>query len=324
MGRLYAPRLPRYVPGKRVIPLSRRPLYHWLDPLWSRTRLPYTSRFSVDRFASISIVRMARSYLGRELMPVHCYAVGDTLVDTGLESQGDALSAFARSAGVRRAVITHHHEDHAGNAERLGREGVVVLAGAATAALVARDLPIAFYQHFLWGKSRPAQAAVFGDEVAIGPHRARVVPAPGHCADQVVFHVPEEGWLFSGDAFIHERVKVFRRDEDFAATVATLDRLLALDFDVLLCAHRPRLTRGKEAIREKLAWLREIEGQVRRLHGRGASVGEIVRRLPVPPPAPMSRITLGDASTANMVRSILDGPVVRVELREDGGRGRVR
>jgi glyoxylase-like metal-dependent hydrolase (beta-lactamase superfamily II) len=294
--------------------LARRPLYHWLDPIWSRTRLPYTSRFTVARFASISVVRMARAYLGRELMPVHCYAVGDTLVDTGLESQGDALSAFARSAGVRRAVITHHHEDHAGNARRLGREGVAILAGAATAALLARDLPIAFYQHVLWGKSWPARAAVFGDEVALGPHRARVVPTPGHCADQVAFHVPEEGWLFSGDAFIHERVKIFRRDEDFAATVATLERLLGLDFDALLCAHRPRLARGKEAIREKLEWLREIEGQVRRLDGRGASVAEIVRRLPVGRPARISRIALGDVSTANMVRSILRGPEVRVEL----------
>jgi glyoxylase-like metal-dependent hydrolase (beta-lactamase superfamily II) len=298
-----------------VISLAR-PLYHWLDPLWSRTRLPYTSRFSVERFASISIVRMVRSYFGRELMPVHCYAVADTLVDTGLESQGDSLSAFARSAGVRRALITHHHEDHAGNAQRLSREGVAVLAGAATAALVARDLPITFYQHFLWGKARPARAQVLGEEVELGGRRALLIPAPGHCVDQVAFHVPEEGWLFSGDAFLHEHVKLFRRDEDFAATTATLERFLSLDFDVLLCAHRPRLTRGKEAIAEKLRWLRDIEGEVIRLHRQGAGVAEIVRRLPLTPPLPILRLALGDVSTANMVRSILYGPVVRVELSE--------
>jgi glyoxylase-like metal-dependent hydrolase (beta-lactamase superfamily II) len=291
-----------------------RPLYHWLDPLWSRTRLPYVSRFGVSRFASLSVVRMARSYLGTEQMPVHCFAVGDTLVDTGLASQGDELSAFARGAGVRRALITHHHEDHAGNAERLEREGIPVLASARTAALVARDLPICFYQHFLWGKARPARAATFGDEVELGPHLARVIPAPGHCVDQVAFHVAEEGWLFSGDAFIHERVKVFRRDEDFAATVATLERFLTLDFDALLCAHRPRFSNGAEAIRSKLGWLRDVEGRVRTLRGAGAGVGEITRRLGVRRPGQMTWITLGDASTANMVRSILHGPEVRPEL----------
>lgn len=291
-----------------------RPLYHYLDPLWSRTRLPYVSRFTVSRFASIAMVRMARSYLGVEQMPVYCFAVGDTLVDTGLQSQGDELSAFVHRAGVRRALITHHHEDHAGNAARLDREGIPVLASARTAALVARDLPICFYQHFLWGKARPARAATFGDEVPLGPYVARVIPAPGHCVDQVVFHVAEEGWLFSGDAFIHERVKMFRRDEDFAATLATLERFLTLDFDVLLCGHRPRLKGGAEAIRTKLGWLRDLEGRVRALYGTGAGAAEIARRIGVSRPARMANLTLGDASTANMVRSILHGPEVRREL----------
>src|SRR5690349_1605592 len=62
------------------------PLYHLLDPLWSRVRLPYVSRFAVSRFASLSVVRMARAYFGRELPPVYCYLAGDTLVDTGLAS----------------------------------------------------------------------------------------------------------------------------------------------------------------------------------------------------------------------------------------------
>jgi glyoxylase-like metal-dependent hydrolase (beta-lactamase superfamily II) len=291
----------------------RRPLYHLLDPVWSRIRLPYRSCFSVERVGAVSVVRMARAYFGRELQPVYCYAIGDTLVDTGLASQGDALACFAADAGIRRALLTHHHEDHAGNAARLGDTGVSVLAGGETAALVARDLPIRFYQHFLWGKARPARAAPFGDALRIGRHRAVVVPAPGHCQDQVAFHVPEEGWLFSGDAFLHERVKVFRADEDFAATVATLDRFLALDFEALFCAHRPRPTGGKEAIRQKLAWLRDVEGRVRALHVDGVPAREIARRI-VPKRATLDWITMGDASTESMVRSILHGPVPRPEV----------
>jgi glyoxylase-like metal-dependent hydrolase (beta-lactamase superfamily II) len=291
----------------------RRPLYHLLDPVWSLVRLPYRSRFSVERAGPVTMVRMSRAYFGRDLQPVHCFAVGDTLVDTGLASQGDAVLAFARDAGIRRALITHHHEDHVGNAARLGEGGVRVLAGDETAALIARDLPIRFYQHFLWGKARPARAAPFDDALHIGPHRAVVVPAPGHCEDQVAFHVPEEGWLFSGDAFIHERVKLFRADEDFAATIATLERFLALDFDVLFCAHRPRLQGGKDAIRQKLEWLREIEGGARALHAEGVGIREIARRV-LPRPGSLDWLAFGDASGENIVRSILHGPVARPEV----------
>lgn len=293
--------------------MQRRPFYHLLDPLWSLVRLPYRSRFSVSRVGDVSVVRMSRSYFGRPLQAVHCYAVGDTLVDTGLASQGDAVLDFAADTGIRRALITHHHEDHVGNADRLGREGVAIHAGEQTAALIARDLPIRFYQHFLWGKARPARAAPFDDEIFVGAHRAVIVPAPGHCVDQVAFHVPERGWLFSGDAFIHERVKVFRRDEDFADTIATLERFLALDFEVLFCAHRPHFTKGKDAIRQKLGWLREVEGEVRALHEKGVPPSEIARRV-VPQPSPITWITLGDASGENLVRSILHGPEPRPEV----------
>lgn len=292
-----------------------RPLYHRLDPWLERLPWPYRARFSVRRFGEVSIVRMARDYLGVELMPVHCFAVGDTLIDTGVAGQGEAITRFARDAGIARALVTHHHEDHAGNADRLGREGVAVRAGRATRAILARDLPIRFYQHFLWGKAPRAEVGLLDEAPRVGALAAVVVPAPGHCVDQIAFHVPERGWLFSGDAFIHERVKLFRRDEDFAATVATLERFLALDFDVLFCAHRPRLTRGKQAIAEKLAWLRDVEGRTRALHAEGRSEIEIARRV-LPRAGALSWITLGDASPENLVRSILHGPTPRPEVIE--------
>ena len=209
-------------------------------------------------------------------------------------------------------------EDHSGNAARLAALGVRVLASSATAPVVERGFPIRFYQHLLWGAAEPVRAATFATEsVSLGHLEARVVPTPGHCDNQVAFHVPSEGWLFSGDAFIAERVRVFRRDEDFARTTATLERLGALDFDVLFCAHRPRLTAGREAILAKLDWLRGIKQRVRELHA-GASVDEIVKRLGFGADRPFYRLTFGDVSTANMVRSILFGPRPRPEFQARG------
>lgn len=261
---------------------------------------------------------MARAYAGREILPVYCYAVGDTLVDTGIACEGRALVSLAASLGIRRAILTHHHEDHAGNARQLALAGVAIEAAARTSAILERGVPIRFYQHVLWGSAPPAAVGALSPEtLEIGPYEARVVPAEGHCADQVAFFVPSEGWLFSGDAFIHERIKVFRRDEDFGAMVATLRRFLELDFDALLCAHGPRLTKGRAAIAAKLEWLLGLEGRVRELHDRGCTPAEITPRLQVPRPAAFQHVTFGDVSTANIVRSILYGPTVREELTVD-------
>jgi glyoxylase-like metal-dependent hydrolase (beta-lactamase superfamily II) len=292
----------------------------WLDACFRRLPLPFRSRTSVSDAGGLRVVRMARSYFGRELLPVHSFAVGDTLVDTGLSCEREAMTRFARDAGIRRALLTHYHEDHAGNAASLAAQGVEVLASTETAPLVERSLPIRFYQHVLWGAAPVARATPFaGETVPLGRFEARVVPAPGHCDDQVVFHVPSEGWLFSGDVFIHERVRVFRRDEDFARTVATLERLVALDFDVLLCAHRPRLTGGKRALREKLSHLRGLESRVRELHARGSSTREIVAQVALDDSRPFYRLTFGDVSSANLVRSILHGPTPRPEVRAVAG-----
>lgn len=281
-----------------------------LDPFWSRFPFPYQHRFAVDRVAALHVARMARVYVGRELLPVYCYVVGDTLVDTGLSCYAAEISELVRRCGVARVVLTHHHEDHAGNAASLSEQGVEILSSGMTCDLIGRDLPIHFYQHLIWGKMRPAKAAIFDETIRIGPYQAKVIPAPGHCADQVAFHIPEEGWLFTGDAFLSERVQVFRRDEDFAATIATLRRLLALDFDALLCAHKPRFCDGKRALSAKLEWLLGIEGEVRRRHQAGQPIAGIAKSL-LSPPWLAAVLTAGDATAYNLVRSILHGPAPR-------------
>jgi glyoxylase-like metal-dependent hydrolase (beta-lactamase superfamily II) len=303
----------------------RREPYHFFDPLLRRAPFPWQPGFEVGPapgVAGVTTVRMARRYAGGELMGVLCYVVGDTLVDAGLACFGPQMTQLARAAGIRRVVVTHHHEDHAGGAAALRAEGVEVLASAACGALMGSPLPIRFYQHMVWGACPPASATALpaGEriEVALGPHRAFVVPAPGHCEDQVVYHVPEQGWLFSGDAFLHERVRLFRRDEDFAATLRTLEHLVTLDFDVLFCAHRPRLTGGKAALTQKLEWLRHLEGEIRRLHGRGLPETEIARRVGLTLDRPSARVfawlTVGDATPMNIVRSLIEGPRPRLEV----------
>jgi glyoxylase-like metal-dependent hydrolase (beta-lactamase superfamily II) len=268
--------------------------------------------------AGVTALRFVRRYLGQEVMPVYCFVLGDTLVDSAFPAASRQVQDFARQAGVRRLLLTHHHEDHAGGAAALLAAGVKVLATPMTAALVAQEMPLPFYQHMAWGKMTAVQVEkIEGESVALGPYEAQIIAAPGHAVDQVVFHIAEKGWLFSGDIFIHERVKIFRRDEDFAATIRTLTRILELDFDVLFCGHRPQAEGGREALRRKLQRFQDIEGQTRQLAASGASVDEIVDRVGL---AVRGRgfvtVSFGDAAPENLVRSILYGPTPRREVEE--------
>ena len=135
-----------------------KPLYHLLDPLWRRFPFPAGHTFEATAFEDATVLRMARTYRGREILPVYCYAVGDTLVDTGISSVADEVVAAARKAKVERVVLTHHHEDHSGNAARLASLGAEVLATGPGVRLVAHDLPRRFYQHVLWGEADPVEA----------------------------------------------------------------------------------------------------------------------------------------------------------------------
>jgi glyoxylase-like metal-dependent hydrolase (beta-lactamase superfamily II) len=289
-------------------------LLHLLDPVWANFPFPVTPGFSETRLGPLTRVTQSRRFRGQPLLPVSLWVVGDTLVDTGLASLGRQTAALAERGRVRRAIVTHHHEDHSGGARDLQRGGVQVVASAATSRILTSGFNLHLYEHVVWGKAPRTTPEPLGAEVEVGGRRGVVVAAPGHCVDQVAIFVPEEGWLFSGDAFLHEQVRVFRRDEDFGATLATLRTFITLDFDALLCAHRPRMSGGRAAIQAKLAWLEHVEGRVRARHATGAPPGVIAKELQLTSARGVDRVAFGDVSGENMVRSILHGPTPRRDI----------
>lgn len=265
---------------------------------------------ALETYGPVAALHHGRLWPGlrRPLMSVRCYAVDGLLIDTGLFAKRRAILAFARERGVLRCAVTHHHEDHSNNAVNLLGAGIAVHGAADTAARVGRGFVTYPYQRLVWGRARPAALAPLPDALETARHRFEVLAAPGHCDDQVVFYERSEGWLFSGDAFLGERIRLFRRDEDFERTVQTTRRLAELDFDALFCAHRPVPTGGRAAMRRKLQHLEDIGGEARRLHAQGLGVREIARRLLGGTPLTTWFLTLGDASAENLVRAILFGP----------------
>jgi glyoxylase-like metal-dependent hydrolase (beta-lactamase superfamily II) len=185
-----------------------------------------------------------------------------TLVDSGPPGSGPAIAAAVRGLGtLRRLVLTHFHDDHAGGAAEAGSwPGVTVFAHRADAPIVRGDHPApppeltAFerqlHAQVAKGLTRAPAARVDvelddGDVLDIGDG-ARVVHVPGHTDGSIALHLPAERVLFTGDVIAHHEgqlmVGPFNLDRELAA--ASAHALAALDVDTACFGHGEALVGG--------------------------------------------------------------------------------
>jgi glyoxylase-like metal-dependent hydrolase (beta-lactamase superfamily II) len=234
------------------------------------------------------------------------YRLGTTLVDTGPPNQWPVIRRFLEEREVRRVLVTHHHEDHSGNAARLKTEmRAEVFAPERGLRAMSGGFRLRPYQHLIWGAPGRVRLGPSPEVTSLeGGMSLRAIPAPGHSPDMTCYLEPERGWLFTGDLYIASKQKFLRADEDVDDQIDSLRRILDFDFDTLFCAHRGVVTDGRRAIRAKLDYLVELRGEVRRLHGEGRSVGEI-RRILLGRETLMSLLTLYHFSKTNLVRGCL-------------------
>jgi glyoxylase-like metal-dependent hydrolase (beta-lactamase superfamily II) len=115
----------------------------------------------------------------------------------------------------------------------------------------------------------------------------------------------QNGWLFSGDLYLGDRIKFFRSDEKIDQQIRSLQTVLRYDFEALFCGHNPVLKSGRSRLHRKLAYLEEITGRVRLLAAKGLPEREIIRRLDRRQDRLVKIVTMGNASFANMVRSAI-------------------
>lgn len=150
-----------------------------------------------------------------------------TVLDAGLPGDWrefvSALSRLGHSPDdIDAVLITHHHRDHAGNAERLRSAGARVLAHPDDAPYLRGEerLSDRGVLQYLW---RPWYAFYMGSYVAKGilrtppvarldeladgetvdvPGAPRVIHAPGHTAGSCALLIEEQSLLFTGDALV--------------------------------------------------------------------------------------------------------------------------
>ena len=257
-------------------------------------------------FKGIKGIKLGWSLMGPPLMTTYCYMIGDVMVDTGQSHMQAAVVDIAGDHRIGRIFLTHHHEDHSGNAAVLQKTmGVIVSGHDLTIEKMARPFNILPYQKYVWGKARPLKMTGLEKniETCMGPMTP--VHTPGHSKDHLVYYLKDQGILLSGDLYLADRIKFFRSDEDMGAQIDSLKIVLTLEFDLLLCGHHPKQTRGRQRIEAKLAFLQDLYGNIIRLWEKGVPERIIFKTLCLKEDYFTKYFCFGNVSMLNGVRSAI-------------------
>ncbi|MBN9304753.1 MAG: hypothetical protein BGO82_11405 [Devosia sp. 67-54] len=205
--------------------------------------------------------------LGMDLTdPLDCnvYLVGAStgwlLFDAGAGRSVDAALEAMPAEGIDPASITtlfltHGHADHSAGAARMReRLGLKVIAGAATAAMVASgdedaiSLTAAreaggYPADYAYRACPVGQIIADGDTQRIGDTRVTAIATPGHSHDHLAFLIEQPGRrvLVAGDALFHGgRVGVQNvYDCSVPEICRSVRRLAGFDYEIFLPGHGP-------------------------------------------------------------------------------------
>jgi glyoxylase-like metal-dependent hydrolase (beta-lactamase superfamily II) len=231
---------------------------------------------------------------------VFVFLVRDQLIDTGFPGARTTVGRLIEERRPRGVIVTHQHEDHAGNVELVAQRGIpVAMAPTTEVALRAGESGVGFYRRVCWGAMGPVRTALKPHE----PTGLELVPTPGHSPDHHVVWDPERETLYSGDLFLGVKVRVARPMEDPRALAVSARRAAALRPRRVFDSHRGLVPNGAQALLSKAAWLEDMIGQIERRIAEGLSDRAITRAVLGREDA-VYAVSRGDLSRVNFVRAV--------------------
>lgn len=272
-------------------------------------------------YGPVEGLRAGRYGLGVNTKAV-CYRIGRTLIDTGPPNQWRAVRRFVTEQdedhGLDRVLVTHHYEDHAGNAARVQELlDVPVYAPEASLEALREGYPQESYRWVLWGHPRPVEAEPLPETLTLADDTClRPLPSPGHGEDMVCYLAEGHDLLFGADLFVTQRPQYLRFDEDVPRLIESIQDVLARDFDTLLCGHRGVVEDGRRVLQEKAKYLEALCGVVqRRYRADKLSVPEITDEI-LGREGMLYWVSGGDFSKQHLIASCLGDAVDESEVVE--------
>jgi endoribonuclease LACTB2 len=233
---------------------------------------------------------------------VSVYLVRDLIVDTGFPDARDHFERLLEEVRPQGIVLTHQHEDHAGNMAMAAQRGLPVYGASETLDAIRAPERAGFYRRFVWGRMAALRIPVFRFE----PGELQLVHLPGHSSDHHGVWDPDRETLFAGDLFLGVRVKVARPNEDVRLLAKSLREAQRLAPKTMFDSHRGLVPDPVAALTAKGDWLDETIGRIDDLAAEGLGERKI-RDQVLGPEDWIARASFGDLSKLNFVRSVLRG-----------------
>ena len=257
------------------------------------------ARLSVERFGDVVRLRLSSAGSRTAGLDVSTYVVRDVMIDTGYDRARAVLLDAVRALGVRGVMVTHWHEDHAGNVGALARLGIPLSMRVETEAILRGRMALQLYRRLVWGEPPPLRDALQGFEAP----GLSALHTPGHSAEHQVIWDEETGTLFSGDLWLGVRSRVLHATEDPYEIVKSLRRVASLAPSRMFDAHRGLVDRPAEGIAAKIDWMSATMHEIERRIVAGWTDRAIVARV-LGGEEKAAYVSRGDYSRRNLVRAI--------------------
>jgi glyoxylase-like metal-dependent hydrolase (beta-lactamase superfamily II) len=265
-------------------------------------------QWKVYRLGDLEYFRFSVYTLGVKMQTVYAFRIGEVLIDTAQSRSKENLKLALGASPVQTVLLTHHHEDHSGNAAWVRHKFKAdIYAHPLCVEIMKKGPAVSPLGRIISGPVRKAvvQPVLDRQTLDLGPVRLTAIYSPGHTDDHIAYHAPDRGWLFSGDLYVADRIKYFEANEEIDVQIASLEKLTALDFDVLLCSHNPKLKQGKKRLVRKLELFRHFYGDVAAMHEKGMTAADIFKSTGRKENTFYKYITVGQFTAMNMVRSVI-------------------
>jgi glyoxylase-like metal-dependent hydrolase (beta-lactamase superfamily II) len=238
-------------------------------------------------------------------MGVNAFFVDGLLIDTGhSNAKKRALKTFEKLE-IEQIVLTHHHEDHAGNLHALKKiKDYRVYAHETCVRLMESPPPVCFVERKTWGSNTAVQGIhSLGKTIETEQYKFHIIPTPGHSEDHICLYEANQGWLFSGDLYVHHYIRYFMATESITQQIESLKRVLDLDVDRFFCSHSFKEDLFKDRFEQKLKFLEDFHGNVVQLHHKGLNPAQIMKEIGMKEKWMIRLLSGGWLSGINMVRS---------------------
>lgn len=233
-------------------------------------------------------------------LDVSAYVVRGVMIDSAFHRARQRFANAINGLDLRGCIITHWHEDHAGNVRLLAQRGVPVSLRADTEAILRSGPRIKLYRQATWG--RPPVL-----DTPITPFDTRpleCIHTPGHSADHQVVFDPETRTLFSGDLWLGIRARLMHPAEDPFQILESLRTVAALEPLRMFDAHRGLVEPAMVGLTRRIDWLAEAISTVERRSAEGWTTDEIVQRE-LGGETTAARLSQGEYTVTNFVGAVL-------------------